>query len=40
MVKLGIIGLGNMGTTYANNIKSGVVKNMELTAICDISEAR
>ena len=40
MVKLGIIGLGNMGTTHANNIKSGVVKNMELTAICDISEAR
>ena len=40
MVKLGIIGVGNMGTAHANNIKSGVVKNMELTAICDISEAR
>jgi len=40
MVKLGIIGFGNMGTTHANNVMAGAVKNMELVAVCDISEAR
>ena len=40
MVKLGVIGFGNMGTTHAKNVAEGKVQNMELAAICDISEAR
>lgn len=40
MVRLGVIGFGNMGTTHARNVYQGKVKNMELAAICDISEAR
>lgn len=39
-VRLGIIGFGNMGTGHARNVVSGQVPKMELTAICDISEAR
>ncbi|MBE7011223.1 MAG: Gfo/Idh/MocA family oxidoreductase [Ruminococcaceae bacterium] len=39
-VRLGIVGYGNMGTTHAKNVNDGQVKNMTLTALCDISEAR
>jgi len=39
-VKIGVIGYGNMGTTHAKNVNDGQVKNMTLTALCDISEAR
>lgn len=39
-VRLGVIGFGNMGTGHCNIVKSGRVPKMELTAICDISEAR
>lgn len=39
-VKLGVVGYGNMGTAHCKNIAQGKVPNMELTAICDISEAR
>lgn len=39
-VRMGIIGLGNMGTSHAKNITGGKVPGMELAAICDISEAR
>ncbi|MDY5627871.1 MAG: Gfo/Idh/MocA family oxidoreductase [Clostridia bacterium] len=35
-LKMGIIGFGNMGTTHARNLKKGLVKDMELGAICDI----
>ncbi|WP_194074636.1 Gfo/Idh/MocA family protein [Oceanobacillus halophilus] len=35
-VKLGIIGLGTQGGTYAGFISEGRVKNMEIGAICDI----
>lgn len=34
-LKIGIIGVGNMGTTHANNILAGKVKGLELTALCD-----
>ncbi len=40
MVRLGVIGFGNMGTTHAKNVNAGKVENMTLTAICDIAEAR
>ena len=39
-IKLGIIGYGNMGTTHVRNIMSGKVPNVELAALCDISEDR
>lgn len=39
-VRIGIIGLGNIGTTHANNITLGKIPNMTLTAICDIAKAR
>lgn len=39
-LKMGIIGFGNMGTTHANNLTKGRVKDMELGAICDIDPAR
>lgn len=39
-IRLGVIGYGNMGTTHCRNVFSGKVKDMELTAICDIEDAR
>lgn len=39
-VKIGIIGLGNMGTGHAVNIVSGKVPRMELVAICDTAKSR
>lgn len=39
-LKLGILGFGNMGTGHSNNIATGQTKNVELCAICDISEER
>ena len=39
-LKLGIVGYGNMGSGHVGNLLAGKVPNMELTAICDISEAR
>jgi predicted dehydrogenase len=34
-VKLGIIGVGNMGTAHAKNILAGKVPGLELAALCD-----
>lgn len=39
-IKFGIIGFGNMGRTHAKNVAEGKVPQMELSAICDISEAK
>ena len=39
-VRVGIIGLGNMGTSHAKNITKGEVPHMRLAAICDIAPAR
>lgn len=39
-VKVGIIGIGNMGSAHAANINKGKVPNMELSALCDIAEGR
>lgn len=39
-IKLGIIGIGNMGSAHVANIMSGKVPNVELTAICDIDKAK
>ncbi len=37
-VRLGIIGLGNMGYSHIKNYTSGKLKNVKITAICDIDE--
>lgn len=39
-VKIGIIGYGNMGSGHIGKLKSGKVKDMEVTAVCDISAER
>ncbi len=40
MIRIGIIGIGNMGTTHSKNIVEGLVPRMELTAIADLKEER
>jgi predicted dehydrogenase len=37
-VKVGIIGVGNMGSTHAANILANKINGLELTAVCDINE--
>lgn len=39
-VRLGIIGIGNMGTAHANNIKDGKCPEIKLTAVTDINPKR
>ena len=39
-IKLGIIGLGNMGTAHAKNILGGKCPEIELAAIADINPDR
>ena len=39
-VRLGIIGLGNMGYSHVKNYVTGKLKNVKLTAICDLDEKR
>ncbi|MFI3169175.1 MAG: Gfo/Idh/MocA family oxidoreductase [Faecalibacterium sp.] len=39
-VRLGIIGVGNMGTGHSERILAGNIPNMELTAVCDINPDR
>ena len=39
-VRIGIIGIGNMGSAHALSIYQGKVKNLVLTAVCDIDESR
>ncbi len=39
-VRLGIIGIGNMGSGHAQNIKKGLCPDFEITAICDTNAER
>jgi predicted dehydrogenase len=39
-VRIGIVGIGNMGTIHAINLYEGKVEKAELTAICDIKKER
>ena len=39
-VRVGIIGIGNMGSTHAANVSAGKIPGMVLTALCDIAPAR
>ena len=39
-IKLGIIGIGNMGSAHAGNIVSGKCPDFELVAVADINKNR
>ena len=39
-VRVGIIGIGNMGSSHAQKLAAGEVEEMELTAVCDKKETR
>lgn len=39
-VRLGIIGVGGMGSHHARYLMAGDVKRVELTAVCDIDESK
>jgi len=39
-VRIGVVGIGNMGSKHASNIFNGKVKGAELTAVCDAKEER
>ena len=39
-VRLGIIGIGNMGSSHMNRIQKGDVPQMEVTAVCDTNPER
>ncbi len=39
-IRLGIIGIGNMGSGHAKNVKDGKCPEFEITAIADINEER
>lgn len=39
-VRIGIIGIGGMGTTHANSILKGLVPGMVLTAVADVRQVR
>ncbi|MBO5339213.1 MAG: Gfo/Idh/MocA family oxidoreductase [Clostridia bacterium] len=39
-IKLGILGFGNIGKVHTDNIVSGKCPQVELTAVCDLKQAR
>jgi predicted dehydrogenase len=39
-VRIGIVGLGNMGSAHAANIQAGKIRQLELTAVSDMDTAR
>ena len=39
-VKLGIIGMGNMGSTHMKNVLAGKCPEIDIAAVCDIDPAR
>ena len=36
-VRIGVIGLGNMGSGHIANIEAGKITGMKLVAVCDIN---
>ncbi len=40
MIRVGIIGIGNMGSAHASCIAEGKIQGMELVAVCDVIPAR
>ena len=39
-LRVGVIGIGNMGSAHANCIAKGEINGLELTAICDINSQK
>jgi predicted dehydrogenase len=39
-VRIGIIGIGNMGSSHAKNLVDGKISGAELTAVCDVNPDR
>ena len=39
-LKIGIIGIGNMGYTHAKSIHEGKINRLKLVAVCDIDNAK
>ncbi len=39
-LRVGIIGIGNMGTAHTENLMKGLIPDMRLTAVCDINPKR
>ncbi len=39
-VRLGVLGLGNMGSEHCNNLKAGKCPEIDLCAVCDVKPAR
>jgi predicted dehydrogenase len=39
-VRIGIVGLGNMGSTHARSILAGKIDRLELAAVCDLNAAK
>lgn len=40
IIRVGVIGVGNIGTMHANNIYNNQIQGMELAAICDVNPLR
>lgn len=40
MVRIGVVGVGSMGSFHARYLKAGEVKRCELTAVCDVDPDR
>lgn len=40
ILKVAVVGVGNMGSAHATNIYTGKIEKMELVALCDISAAK
>ncbi len=39
-IRVGIVGIGNMGSSHLKNYKKGEMPEIEITAVCDIKEER
>lgn len=39
-IRVGVIGIGNIGTMHANNIYGNKIQGMKLTAVCDVRQSQ
>ena len=39
-IRVGIVGIGNMGSSHLRNYKENKMPEVEITAVCDIKEDR
>ena len=40
MVRIGVVGIGNMGSSHCKQLFDGKVEHATLSAVCDIKEER